>query len=80
MRFKWVLWRRRRRRQYKRSKCCNCCYCCSCDKPIFVTFTTIGVRFEGAMAKLAAISAMAKLDLLPDLPKDKPFGKLNKAA
>jgi hypothetical protein len=32
------------------------------------------------MANLAANSAMAKIDLLPELPKDKPFGKLNKAA
>jgi len=28
----------------------------------------------------AAISAMARLDFVPNLPKDKPFGKFNRAA
>jgi hypothetical protein len=32
------------------------------------------------LANLAAISAMAKAGFVPVLPKDKPFGKLNKAA
>jgi len=50
----------------KSLKCCKCCYCCSCDKPIFGTFTTIGVdiKVRGIPLTPAHISDVRKLTLL----------------